>query len=314
MTTAGGTPAAGLGSWLPNILSFGFLTLLLRRKIPLLASLKLTYRCNLRCRACPYHLRAEESGSHMSWELALEAMKKLKKLGCRFVIFEGGEPLLWIDGEHDFSALAVKARKLFLRVGATTNGTLPLNVPTDLLWVSLDGARKRHDQLRGDSFDRAMGNIRQTAHPRLFIHYTINRENVDDIPLLVRDLSGVDRVRGITFQFFYPYGQGEEELTLGQADRKRAVDLILELKRSGVLPVLNSSSSLKRMVENDWTCRPWLLANVDPDGQFRTGCYVLGRGEVRCGECGFTPVAEVSRAYALHPGALLAGWRIFLKR
>jgi len=79
----------------------------------------------------------------MSWEQAVEALNELKRLGCRFVIFEGGEPLLWSDGNHDFSDLPEKARSLFLRVGVTTNGTVSLDVPTDLLWVSLDGAFDR---------------------------------------------------------------------------------------------------------------------------------------------------------------------------
>jgi MoaA/NifB/PqqE/SkfB family radical SAM enzyme len=297
-----------------SILSYGLSSIVLRRQIPLLASFKVTYRCNLRCNGCPYHRRAGKPGVHMSWERAVEALNKLKGLGCRFVIFEGGEPLLWSDGSHDFSDLAEKARTMFLKVGVTTNGTVSLDVPTDLLWVSLDGARDQHNRRRDGSFDRALHHIRVSKHKRIYIHYTVNRENIDDIPILAQTLKDEANIRGITFQFFYPYKEGELDLALSPTERKRAVQRIMELKRSGELPVLNSSASLKRMVENNWRCRTWVLANVDPDGSLWTGCYLQERGEIRCENCGFSPVAEASLALALHPGALSAGWRIFLQK
>jgi len=294
-----------------SILTYGLQTTLLRRKIPLLASFKVTYRCNLRCEGCPYHRRASEPGSHLSWQQALEALAKLQLLGCRFVIFEGGEPLLWREAGHNFSDLAEKALSKFRKIGVTTNGSLPLDVPTDLLWVSLDGTREQHNRRRDGSFDQALHNIRISKHRCIYIHYTVNRENIDDITVLARTLASEPNIRGITFQFFYPYHQGELDLALSPAERERAVRTILDLKRSGKLPVLNSSGTLKSMITNTWRCRSWMLVNVDPDGSLWTGCYLQQRGEIRCQHCGFTPVAEASRALALHPGALYAGRRIF---
>jgi MoaA/NifB/PqqE/SkfB family radical SAM enzyme len=294
-----------------SILSYGIRTILLRRKIPLLASLKVTYRCNLRCTGCPYHHRANDPGSHLSWPEAVKALDELKTLGCRFVIFEGGEPLLWRDGDHDFSELAGRARSMFRKTGVTTNGSLTLDVPTDLLWVSLDGSREQHNRRRDGSFDRALHNIRASGHGCIYIHYTVNRENIEDIPVLAETLAGQANIRGITFQFFYPYHQGELDMAMNREEREQAAHTILKLKRNGMLPVLNSSGTLKRMISNNWTCRPWVLANVDPDGSLWSGCYLRQRGEIRCGHCGFTPVAEASRALSLNPGALYAGWRIF---
>ena len=158
-----------------------------------------------------------------------------------------------------------------------------------------------------------MDNIRRSRHPRILVHYTVNRENIDDIPRLAEHLASRGRVRGMTFQFFYPYGQGEADLTLDERERAYAVDVIVRLKRSGTLPVLNSAGCLRRMIKNDWICRPWMIANVDPDGIVGTGCYVARRGTVRCTHCGFTPVAELSRSYSLHPESLFSGWRTLLR-
>lgn len=281
------------------------------QRIPLIASFKLTYRCNLACRGCPFHARAGQQGSHMSFPNVIRNLDALKKMGCRIVIFEGGEPLLWKDGTHSFRDIAECARRSFLCVGATTNGTLPLDAPVDVLWVSIDGLKGTHDDLRSGSYDRIMANIRSSCHPKLFVHYTLNSRNFLEFPAAADMLCSLDNVRGITVQLFYPYGRGEDDLRLLFEEREQALSSVIALKKLGY-PIMNSSRCLKAMTRNTWRCRDWLLANVEPDGTIFTGCYVKNRGAIDCTECGFTPVAESSGAYGLRPGSLMAGWKIFL--
>jgi Fe-coproporphyrin III synthase len=293
------------------MVDFGIKTKIMGRKIPLLASFKLTYRCNLKCPGCPFHARCSEPGSHLSWPQAVAAMDRLQEMGCRFVIFEGGEPLLWKDGERSFKDIATEASKRFLRTGVVTNGTLPLNAKTDILWISLDGPADAHNDLRCNSWDTIMRNLESSEHRRIYAHCTVNRANAARLEDLAAAVSAISRIRGITFQFFYPYNRGERELSLTGEEREMAVRTILGIRGRAEVRVLNSRGTLKRMVKNNWKCREWLLANVHPDGTVSTGCYVRGRGEVRCDLCGFTPVAEASRSFGLHPGALLSGIRIF---
>lgn len=284
-----------------------------RHQIPLLASFKLTYLCNLTCRACPFHLRAKADNGQIKWNAAVDALEFLRRIGTRIVVFEGGEPLLWRDGRHRLHDLVRQSRKLFLRVAVTTNGTLPLDVPSDIIWVSLDGGKEIQDKLRSDSFDRIESNLKATKHPRVFIHCTLNKLNWRDIDGLARRAQKMTTVRGITVQFFYPYNQGEEELSLSPDERRAAISRVLELKRRG-FPILNSADRLKAMLYNRWRCHDDILINVDPDGTITKGCYVKSRGIVNCAHCGFTPVAEASGALDLLPGSLYAGWRLFLKR
>ena len=117
--------------WSLSLLDFYLKNRLLKRRIPLLASFKLTYRCNLACAPCPFHLRSGKDDSHMSWTMALGCLEELRRLGCRFVVFEGGEPLIWKSEGRDFSDLARHAGKMFLRTAVTTNGTMGLDVPVD---------------------------------------------------------------------------------------------------------------------------------------------------------------------------------------
>jgi len=291
---------------------FFFRNKILKQKVPLLASVKLLYRCNLSCRVCPYHLRKDEPNSLMGYDTAIRVLDRLKHLGCQIIVFEGGEPLLWQDGNHTFSDLARYAKKKFLSTAVTTNGTLPLDVPTDMVWVSIDGTRETHNRLRSNSYDRVMNNIEKTAHHKVFVHFTANRENYQDLEPLFRELAKVKKIRGYTLQLVYPYHQGEENLCLSRDERKTVIEKALDLKEQG-LPVLNSASRLRAMIDNSWKCHDHLLINADPDGSVTSGCYVKNRGEIFCRECGFTPVAEASGALDLLPGSLLAGWKIFLK-
>lgn len=303
-------PRSSLARFL-GLAGYFFQTKILRCDPPLLASFKLTYQCNLRCAPCPYHRREDSSRSPIRWEAATAALDTLHRAGCRIVVFEGGEPLLWCDGTKTFSDLVIYAQERFLCTAATTNGTVSLDVPVDVLWVSLDGTKETHDRLRSGSFDRAWENIGKSSHGKLLVHFTMNRENWRDMETLLEDLKQRPAVRGVTVQIFYPYGQGEDALALTADERREAMGNAIALKDRGY-PIINSRRSLERMITNGWTCRDRLLVNVDPDGSITRGCYVRSRGEIRCSECGFTPVAELSGAFDWMPGSILAGWKAFI--
>jgi len=293
-----------------DLLNFYWRRKVCRQKIPLLASFKLTYRCNINCMGCPFHLRVQGGDAHMSWGQAVGALNVLKESGTRIVVFEGGEPCLWQDGAHDIYELVLHAKKLFSTVAVTTNGTFPLDVPADVLWVSLDGLKETHDRLRSGSFDRVFYNLETAQHPRLFVHFTMNSENWRDLEALLELLKKMPSVRGATLQLFYPYGQGEAPLALFPEERRAALHNALRLKDQ--YPILNSRRSLKAMIENDWPCHDDVLINVDPDGHVTAGCYAKSRGRINCCDCGFTPVAEASGALDLNIGSLIAGCRTFL--
>ncbi len=285
---------------LPTVL---FRHLFTRR--PLLASYKLTYRCNLRCLQCPF---PGYSAPDPSFAEVCATLDRLYDRGDRIVIFEGGEPLLWRDGERTFSDVARYARQRFACVGATTNGTLPLDVETDILWVSLDGLEAMHNHLRGAQiFDTVMANIRAAHHPRLYAHITANAENHSQIPALMRAIAG--EVKGITLQFYYPYG-ADDRLFLPWPERRVLLEEVMRLKREG-FPVLNSFPALRALGGSRWRCQPYRIDCANPDGTLWNGCYLQGRTEVDCAKCGFSPYTEISLAFRGNPQAVLAGMKIF---
>jgi len=278
---------------------------ILKDKRPILAGMKLTHRCTLQCRQCPYWRRPVPD---LTWGKIEQLLPEMYKQGVRILILEGGEPLLWKDGSREINDIIREAKKYFFCVGVTTNGTLPLDVISDIIWVSIDGLRETHDSLRGRSFDRIVSNIKSSKHPKIFANITINRLNFEEIPELVKFISAY--VKGITIQFFYPYPESED-LLLSWEQRRWVLDQLIGLKRNKY-PVSDSILALEKLKDNSWVCEPWMIANVDPDGVFNQGCYLLNRttDENPCRLCGFAAHTEISLAYQLNWSAIMAGRQI----
>ena len=285
---------------------------------PFMASFKLTYRCNLTCDQCPFHTMADSqvlSSRHSGccgpeFDRVIEMMDQMHTRGDRLVVFEGGEPMLWRDGVHTIHDVVAEARKRFFSVGMTTNGTLPLDVATDVLWVSIDGLRETHNRLRGGPiFDKVIANIRQSKHPRLYAHITINNQNAAEVPELVRFLAGI--VRGITVQFYYPYNH-QMDLFLDFDRREKLLEELIRMKRSG-FPVLNSVTAMRAMQRNRWRCVDYLMDCANPDGSITQGCYLKSREDIDCALCGFSPHTEISLAHQGNLDAILAGVNIFFR-
>jgi len=281
------------------------------RKRPLLAGLKLTHRCNLRCHTCPFWRRPRPDLSFAAVQAALD---ELYQAGCRLLILEGGEPFLWRDGAHNLEDVVAAARERgFARIGIATNGTLPIATSADVVWVSLDGLQASHEANRGPVWERVLANMATCQHPRLFVQVTISRANWMDVPKLMVFLAG--RVQGMTIQFFYPYPESDD-LWLPWPERQWVLRQLRALKRQGY-PVTDSYRALRDLEDNRWRCHDWLIANAEPDpaspdrALIHYGCYLKGRAAADCRRCGFAAHTELSLAYDLHPGALWTGQQVF---
>ncbi len=293
-------------AWYAYLFSCYVKSRLFNIKRPLLAGLKITHLCNLKCRHCPFWQKEKVS---FSFSQVKNSLRALHDLGVRLVIIEGGEPFLWKDSSYDIRDVVAEAKKLFFSVGITTNGTFSLEADSDVIWVSIDGLKKTHDLLRGESFDRIMVNIKKSTHSKIYAHTTINRMNQGEIPEMVKFLS--DRVKGLTFQFHYPYTEDANGLLLTFEERKIVLEELIKLKKDG-FPIANSYACLQALKDNKWRCHSWMIASVEPDGKLTQGCYIKGRGEVSCKKCGFSAHTEISLAYGGVIEAIKAGKKIFL--
>ncbi|HEB30743.1 MAG TPA: DUF3463 domain-containing protein [Spirochaetes bacterium] len=289
---------------------FGYLilyyleTLLLKKK-PILGGIKLSHDCNLSCLHCHFW---KKKGPSLTFNSAVNILRSMHGIGVRIMIFEGGEPFLWKDDRFDIRSLVNEAKKLFFNVGITTNGTLPIDIDSDIVWVSIDGLKETHNRIRGECFDKIMTNIENSGHPNIFAHVTINSLNYKEIPGLVEFLAR--RVRGISIQFHYPFEKEDDELFLPFEKRAMVLDELIRLKKEG-FGIAVSYKCLNSLKDNRWKCRPWMIASADPDGKITSGCYVKGRGNISCEKCGFAVHAEISLAYKGSIGSIQLGRKIF---
>jgi len=154
----------------------------------------ITHRCNLRCTHCyQSDFTAFESADAME-RVIHQYVELLKRLGMRgFLNVTGGEPL----AHPGLFMLLDRAKAEGLETAVLTNGTLIGKSEArrlkacgvDYVQVSLDGARKTHDGIRGSgSFDKAVQGIRYLRSEGVFttVSFTAQRCNIGDFPKLAR--------------------------------------------------------------------------------------------------------------------------------
>lgn len=271
---------------------------------PLICGLVLTNRCNLRCRHCKITDRGQ---ADLGFEQVTAAIGSFYEQGGRCLYLEGGEPFIWHDGPYGLDDVVDHAhRRGFLTVVIYTNGTFPIHTSADTVFVSVDGLQATHDALRGKSFDRIMGHIRDAAHSSLYINYTINNENKDEIGAFCDYVDRIDRIRGVFFYFHTPY-YGRDELYVEPDEKRRILHRLLDYKRQ--YKILNSRAGLRSALRNDWK-RPLDICSVYEQGVFYRCCRYPDDPEL-CRQCGYLSYAEIDQTLKMKPSAIYNALKYF---
>lgn len=248
-------------------------------KAPIFSGHKLTYNCNLRCKMCPFWRRTSEDLSTQKEKLILN---QIYNSGVCAIGFEGGEPLL----RKDLPEILAYSRSLPLHTSLITNGVLLKSRADEIaphingiVFVSLDGLEKTHDEIRGVNgcFKAAVKGITSAkSKVSIRINTTIMADNiheVEDMVELAKDL-GVK----IVFSVAHVYRDVEESAAQASEIKKVAKRLI-ELKKKG-RPIMNSTEYFKVIAnEKSWVCKPWSIINVGTDGRLVLPCYVHNQYE-----------------------------------
>lgn len=169
------------------------------------AKIKLTWKCNLRCKMCnlwrePYQNRNDQ----LSTEKVFETIDHLKRLGTRKIHFSGGEILLL----PSFKQIAAHARKLDIQVNITTNGTLLnkeivrflIDERIHTVIVSIDSPdKKEHDKIRGmdGAFNASWKGIdylknrkaKKGRGPKIAVNTVVSRNNIDKMGAMYKLLA-----------------------------------------------------------------------------------------------------------------------------
>ncbi|MBI5570460.1 MAG: radical SAM protein [Desulfomonile tiedjei] len=173
----------------------------------LTAKIKLTWRCNLRCKVCRlWRLGAalDRGVDLLGTERIMSILSSLHRRGLRKIHFSGGEVLL----RPDLEEIVRHAASLGLQVNLTTNGTLMdkdkarflVENRVHTVVFSVDAAsRRKHDALRGveGAWDLTWKGIqrlqvrraRKGHGPIVAVNTVVMRNNIDSLPDLFRLLT-----------------------------------------------------------------------------------------------------------------------------
>jgi Fe-coproporphyrin III synthase len=285
---------------------YGISCFIFGRRKPIAAGVPLTEYCNLTC--CHCVVKNSKIG-HYSFEQVLKWIDEMYVAGARLLYLQGGEILTWTDGRYQPNDVIAAARQRgFFRVSAVTNGTLPINLDADAIWVSVDGPPEIHDAIRGaGAFARLKENVSACSHPRLFANLTLNRINAPALDKTMETVEAFPQFKGLSVNFHTPY-PGVEKLAIPRAERKPVIDRLLALKSAGHR-ILNSGAGLRALASGGYPRPSWMIRLVE---QGRTFDCCWGREEKNvCDECGYGIIAELGAVTRLRPSAILHAVSLF---
>jgi radical SAM protein with 4Fe4S-binding SPASM domain len=157
--------------------------------IPLIAaSVRLTKRCNLKCRHC----YAESQGPKFREnEISLEEIKDLidqfSEFSVNEIFYTGGEPLMRDDLAEILNYTSSKGIKVLMSTNgaAITEGFLQQITDVDfkLFQISIDGPEEVHDRMRGKgSFKKSIRALKLASHyikKNLTVGTVMSKNNVN---------------------------------------------------------------------------------------------------------------------------------------
>ncbi len=273
--------------------SFGISTILLKRKKPILATIILTDKCNLTCKHCAVN---NINCVTYPYNNIVEQMYSLYNQGIRILFFCGGETFLWEDREKNLRSLVIEAKKIgFLIVNVVTNGTFKIDLPeADLILLSLDGNRENHNDIRGNTYDIIMNNIRNATSDNICLYMAINKININDIEEVSRIAKEQRNIKAVSFNFHTPY-PFTENLCLSIQEKQNCCRRIECLINEGY-PIFNLKSAFKYIVNNSFKTPCYQCLVVENGKQFICGRCVDIEG--LCEKCGYFFAAEYSLVFS----------------
>ena len=289
-------------------MGFGLKTVLFRKKDPILGTVIVTDRCNLRCKHCSVN---NLTAVIHPYAQIRDEMRQLYGMGVRILFFCGGETFLWRDGDRTLRDLVIEAKAMgFLIVNVVTNGTFPIDLPeADLILLSLDGDRERHNAIRGDTYDTILENVRNATADNICFYMAINQINKDAVEAVCRTAKETKNVRAVSFNFHTPYPD-TRALALSREEKAACCEVITRMMREGA-PVFNLKSAFPYLIDNRFPtpCRQ---------------CVVIENGKVStcgrcidvpglCEECGYFFVAEYTLLFRGNLKVVFEMLRTYLK-
>ncbi|MDE7478021.1 MAG: radical SAM protein [Lachnospiraceae bacterium] len=287
---------------------FGIRTVLFRKKEPIVGTVILTDKCNLKCKHCSVNniTTIIHPYQHIKNEIRM-----LYDMGVRILFFCGGETFLWHSDGKNLRDLVIESKQMgFLIVNVVTNGTFPIDLPeADLILLSLDGNREQHNMVRGDTYDIIMENVKNAMSDNICFYMAINQINKNAIRDVCMTAKSTPNVRAVSFNFHTPYPD-TEELALSRKEKAECCAVIEQMMKEKV-PVFNLKSAFPYLINNRFPT-PCYQCVVIEDGKLST-CGRCIDVPGLCEKCGYFFVAEYTLLFSGNIKIILEMLHTYLK-
>jgi MoaA/NifB/PqqE/SkfB family radical SAM enzyme len=239
-----------------------------------------TSKCNLNCKLCYYKRnRGNRDLSMKEWE---KIFQQMFRNGTKFVTWTGGEPLMRKE-------LIEIGRQIFPFNSVFTNGTRAIPDWNDVtFYVSVDGTRKHHNEIRGENYKVIKKNIRNSSQ-KVNIAMVINNLNEDSLEDFCEEWSRESNCKGIVFDFYTSSRNSKDELSIPEDKVPAIIKRLLRLKEIYEKKILLSNNTIKFFANKH---RPNVVAQncvvrrfncLDSQGKSKTPCSMQGSDCETCG-------------------------------
>ena len=287
---------------------FGIKTILFKKREPILGTVIVTDRCNLHCKHCSVN---NITTVMHPYDQIKKEMQLLYDMGVRILFFCGGETFLWKDGNRNLRNLVIEAKQMgFLIVNVVTNGTFPIDLPeANLILLSLDGDKQRHNEIRGNTYDIIMNNIHNATADNICLYMAINKINKDYIRDVCLTARNTKNIRAVSFNFHTPYPD-TKELALTKEEKAACCEIISQMMKEGA-PIFNLKNAFPYLIENQFPT-PCHQCVVIENGKLST-CGRCIEIPGLCEQCGYFFVAEYTLLFHGNLKIIFEMLRTYLK-
>ena len=291
-----------------QLAAFGIKTVLFHKKDPILGTVIVTDRCNLSCKHCSVN---NITGVIHPYTQIKAEMQQLFDMGVRILFFCGGETFMWKDSGKTIRDLVIEAKAMgFLIVNVVTNGTHPIDLPeADLILLSLDGDRERHNIIRGDTYDTIMNNIEHATSDNICFYMAVNQINKGAIESVCRKAHELKNVRAVSFNFHTPYPD-TAELQLSVQEKKDCCATITRMMKEG-MPIFNLKAAFPYLINNTFPTPCWQCVVIENGVLSTCGRCISVPG--LCDQCGYFFVAEYTLLFRGNIKIIFEMLRTYLK-
>ncbi|HHT9133823.1 MAG TPA: radical SAM protein [Candidatus Avalokitesvara rifleensis] len=247
---------------------------ILQKNIPVLVTLCVTNRCNLKCIYC-YEECFKRPERDFTTEEVLSLVDELSEMGTKYISINGGEALL----RDDIETIIDRINEKNILCHLSTNGILiPKKINAvrkmDSLSISIDGARGSNDLNRGTgTYDKIIEAFKSLKANHVNFQtstvVTKNNENaVDEIMDLALNY-------GFSAQFSLLRRQDSPNKDIGLEDDqiKALVQRIMDYKEKG-FPVFFSCDSYENVLNWPFSYDKQIIFNEPLNGYKPIKCYI----------------------------------------